>query len=253
MLLMRCWGCSRVCMDDCCERISKISTGLSTTPPSNKSSSMYCPAQILAFSFESTRPPSGTDENELILDARVISPGCTPSSGNGGGYAVAPAGVVNGGGYAVAPAGVVNGGGYAVAPAGVVDNGGSAVAAAQVSNADGRGRRHTGQGRHNVMHRLHLLLHESHLLLKHRYVRVNGSRADGCVACSRADSDRGVTGNRRWAVVVAIVTVAPIVTVADRLLLVFVVACSNLAGARRFLPRLLSMAGCCNLKRANRS
>ena len=31
------------------------------------------------------------------------------------------------------------------------------------------------------------------------------------------------------------------------------VASSNLAGARSFLPRLLSMAGCCNLKRANRS
>ena len=128
--MMRCCACSRVCTEDCCKRISKISTGLSTIPPSNKSSSMYCPAQILAFSLESTRLPSGTDENELIFAARVISPGCTPLSGNGGGYAVAPAGVFDVDGSAVAPAGVCDVDGSAVAAAGVFDVDGNAVAAA---------------------------------------------------------------------------------------------------------------------------
>ena len=76
---------------------------VSITPPSNESSSIYYPAQIIGFILESTRLARGTDENQLMFEGRAISTGGIPPSGSG--IAFAPTGVVDGDGNAVATLG----------------------------------------------------------------------------------------------------------------------------------------------------
>ena len=47
-----------------------MSTGDSENSPTNESSSTNCPAHILAFTFGSTKLPSGTEENYAMLFGR---------------------------------------------------------------------------------------------------------------------------------------------------------------------------------------
>ena len=47
-----------------------MSTGDSENSPTNESSSTICPAHILAFTFGSTKLPSGTEENDAMLIGR---------------------------------------------------------------------------------------------------------------------------------------------------------------------------------------
>ena len=67
---MRFCAWSRMRTDGCCRSTSKIKTGVSVLSPTNKSSSTNWQAQIFAFSLLSTRLPSGTDDKVCILTGR---------------------------------------------------------------------------------------------------------------------------------------------------------------------------------------